>query len=360
LKIQFTIFVASKKKSEMIRLSGSVVLFLGLLILGAWCVSEGGDILGEKYDATIIGGFVIAWLNTAPETIFFITALETGQPHFAMGAISGSVIVVSTIAVGACVYIGANARKNQTIFLFPDVRKQAFLLGSSLLVLVCVLLFGFKKWIGYFGLGFYSLFILWTLFHKSSVSSAAPSDLAHDHAHMTSIPLEKHDESDEEEENQSTWKGVAYLIAGGLIIYICSEPFINCVVAIGKGLGIAPLALAFFFGPIASEAPEILESVSLSRKGKTQNINIAFSNLVGGTISKTTLLLGIFCLYSVDRGYQWVDPTYSVSLFLVLLCAGAAAAFGLAAEHKAIKGVLLMTLFLFCATTQFTVSYFGQ
>lgn len=55
-----------------------------------------------------------------------------------------------------------------------------------------------------------------------------------------------------------------------------------------------------------------------------------------------------------------MDPTYSVSLFLVFLCAGAAAAFGLTPEHKSIKGVLLMALFLSCAAMQFTVSYFGE
>jgi Ca2+/Na+ antiporter len=40
--------------------------------------------------------------------------------------------------------------------------------------------------------------------------------------------------------------------------------------------------------------PEILESISLSRKGKIQNINIAVSNLMGGTITKTTLLCGVW------------------------------------------------------------------
>lgn len=48
-----------------------------VLVFASWCVGEGGDILGKKYDASIIGGLVIAWLNTTPETIFFITALHS-------------------------------------------------------------------------------------------------------------------------------------------------------------------------------------------------------------------------------------------------------------------------------------------
>ena len=36
----------------------------GLLAFASWCVGEGGEILGQKYDASIIGGLLIAWLNT--------------------------------------------------------------------------------------------------------------------------------------------------------------------------------------------------------------------------------------------------------------------------------------------------------
>lgn len=42
---------------------GGLVSFV-LLVLASWCVGEGGEILGEKYDASIVGGLVIAWLNT--------------------------------------------------------------------------------------------------------------------------------------------------------------------------------------------------------------------------------------------------------------------------------------------------------
>jgi Ca2+/Na+ antiporter len=284
--------------------------FLALLILGAWCVSEGGDILGDKYDATIVGGFIISWLNTAPETIFFITALETNNPNFAVGAISGSVIVVCTVAVGSCVYIGASSRKAGTIFLLPGVRKQAMMLGGSLFVMVLVLLFGFHLWIGALGILYYVGFMCWTIFHKAAYNAITSGGLNktpltpnNNNADLDiSISPDKtergghnhdDDEDHEDEEEQPTWKGIAYLVAGGLIIYLCSEPFIQSVVQIGSDIGLTPLALAFFFAPIASEAPEILESISLSRKGKTQSINIAFSNLVGGTLSKTTLLLGV-------------------------------------------------------------------
>jgi len=41
-----------------------------ILVFASWCVGEGGEILGQKYDASIIGGLVIAWLNTHLKQFF--------------------------------------------------------------------------------------------------------------------------------------------------------------------------------------------------------------------------------------------------------------------------------------------------
>ena len=108
-----------------------------------------------------------------------------------------------------------------------------------------------------------------------------------------------HIEEDDEEE-ESVLKGALYLLAGGILIVIFSTPFISSVVEIATYWSLTPMLLAFFLAPVASEMPEILESISLSRKGNMQNINIAFSNMVGGTITKTTLLCSVssFIVYS--------------------------------------------------------------
>jgi hypothetical protein len=44
-----------------------------LLVFASWCVGEGGEILGAKYDASIVGGLVIAWLNTSALVWFFVS-----------------------------------------------------------------------------------------------------------------------------------------------------------------------------------------------------------------------------------------------------------------------------------------------
>lgn len=48
-----------------------------------------------------------------------------------MGAVSGSAIVVCTVAVGACVWLGASARKSGDFKLLPSVKEQSLVLALS-------------------------------------------------------------------------------------------------------------------------------------------------------------------------------------------------------------------------------------
>jgi cation:H+ antiporter len=315
-----------------------------LLVVASWCVGEGGEILGKKYDASIIGGLVIAWLNTAPETIFFITALNSNNPRFAVGAVSGSSIVVCTVALGACLWIGSKARKSGLIVLQPAVKKQCQILGASTLVTTAIVMTGFTLPFGLLGIGFYIWFMIYSLRHKE-IDEGEKQDEEAGHA------------EDEEEEDVPVSKGISYLVTGGILIFIFSNPFIEAVVAAASQMQVNPILLAFFLAPIASEAPEILESISLSRKGNATSINVAFSNLVGGTITKTTLLCGIFCLFGVYKNFHWESPSYTLSLALLTIGAGTAAAIGaLVKQQTKWHGVILFVLFLATGILQYTTN----
>lgn len=56
---------------------------------------------------------------------------------------------------------------------------------------------------------------------------------------------------EEEEEDVPVSKGIGYLIVGGVLIVLCSGPFINCVVSFASYLKVNPILLAFFLAPIA-------------------------------------------------------------------------------------------------------------
>jgi cation:H+ antiporter len=339
---------------------------LGLLFISSWCIGEGGEILGEKYDASVVGGLVIAWLNTAPETIFFLTALETNNPNFAIGAMSGSVIVVTTVALGACICLGASARKSRTISIVPSVAKQSMILLSTVLVtLITPAVGGFSIMAGLLGVAGYAAFLWVSLSGKSTPMQhseplegalEAGADADH-HSHHRgggdSSDDEGSDGSDGEEAPVA--KGVLYLLCGGFLIIMYSDDFIDATVELASSLKLSPTLLAFFLAPVASEAPEILEAIQLSKNGNNQNINVAFSNMIGGTISKTTLLFAIFNFYGVSRGFVFEQPNYTVSILLLSLCAAAAGATGCIRSEKIplSRGILFFALFVFTGIVQY-------
>jgi Ca2+/Na+ antiporter len=293
----------------------NLVISFICLVFASWCVGEGGEILGDKYDASIIGGLLIAWLNTAPETIFFVTALESKNPEFAVGAVSGSSVVVSTVALGACIYFGTKNRRDKSFYLQFGVKRQCLMLVVSTLIPVLLCFFGFSIVFTLLGSGAYLAFL---------VAEITKTKEIHDHS---KVDIETAEESSSGHD-QPLWKGISYLVCGAVLIFIFSEPFIEAVVDLARLAKVNSILLAFFLAPIASEMPEILESISLSRKGHKQSINVAVSNLMGGTITKTTLLTGIFSYYGDRMGFAWSSPNYELSLILLAACAGIAGGVG--------------------------------
>jgi len=324
------------------------LISFGFLAFASWCVGEGGEILGKKYDASIIGGLIIAWLNTAPEAIFFITALSSGNTRFAVGAVSGSSIVVCTVALGCCVWIGNRNRKSGFVQLQPPVKKQCLILLVSTLIPLLLSLIEYNIFFGTFGIVFYLIFIGYSLFHKLPEEEKKEDDIE--------LGIDGADD-EEEEHDEPLSKGVFFLFVGGALICYCSKPFIDSIVSLASTWNINPILLAFFLAPIASEMPEILESISLSRKGNSQSINIAFSNLIGGTITKTTLLMGIFCFFGTLKEFEWETPTYSISLLLLTICAASAASIGYFVNKlNQYHGLALFAIFI---VTGFLQYYFN-
>lgn len=206
----------------------------------------------------------------------------------------------------------------------------------------------YSMFAGVVGVGLYLAFLVYSfqgskaVEHHHTVADEDETKQNDDHADNHSDG----DNSDDEEEQPPVAKGVLYLVVGGTLIFLFADNFIDSVVVIASSLQVSPTLLAFFLAPVASEAPEILESIQLSRKGVSQHINIAFSNLIGGTITKTTLLFGIFNFYGVSRSFVYESPQYSVSLLLLSLCAGVAGATGaFMREIPVTRGYMMFGLF---------------
>jgi len=280
---------------------------------------------------------------------FFTFALTTSNPRFAIGAVSVSTIVVSTVALGCVLWIGTTTRKSGSFQLQKPVKTQCLFLACSVIITLAIACVGFNYYIGVTGILYYTAFIIYSLTNKD------------EHIINTEEKREEDVElGDIEEEGQGevpVWKGVLFLTIGGVLIFTFSGIFIDSVVTVAGYLRVNPILLAFFLAPIASEMPEILESISLSRKGNSQNINIAFSNLVGGTVAKTTLLCGIFSIYGKYKEFAWESPSYTLSLFLLAICALCASSIGaFFSKQRSWHGICLFVLFTICGFIEYIMN----
>ena len=269
--------------------------------------------------------------------------------------------VVGTVAIGICLYLGSRVRKGNFVRLQPAVKSQALVLALTSFFPLFTALFGYTWFGAISGILAYCVFLIHTLFKSRKAVTPAhhlSSDLergeevlvAKEHHHDDS----DEEDSDEEEEDQPVWKGIGYLAVGGTLIFSFSEPFINAISSLATSMDVNPTLLAFFLAPIASEMPEILESISLSIKGNSNNINIAFSNLIGGTITKTTLLMGIFSIYGITMPLKFEKPNFSISLLLMLLCSCAAGFIGYFTIRQTKRhAYILFGLFAFTCIVQY-------
>lgn len=272
-----------------------------------------------------------------------------------MGAVSGSAIVVSTVAVGACVWIGATARSGGSFRLLPSVKKQCHVLAASTMFPLFLAYITYSMGVGVLGFLFYTCFLAYSLYGSGGSGMEEITKKTDDiETGQEEIELlEDEDDDDDEHANTSVAKGVGYLLVGGGLIFVCSSPFISAVVEASVMLKVSPSLLAFFLAPVASEMPEILEAISLSRKGRVQTINVAYSNLIGGTITKTTLLVGLFSFFGVWKNFVW-EANYSFSLCLIAFCAMYASLIGFLPEKlKSWHGLSLWALFICVACVQY-------
>jgi len=70
-------------------------------------------------------------------------------------------------------------------------------------------------------------------------------------------------------------------------------------------------------------------------------------------MSKTTLLCGIFCFFGISKEFSW-EQSYTLSLSLLILCAGAAASIGFIFKHQnQYHGLFLFALFIVVGALQY-------
>src|SRR3990172_1269762 len=82
------------------------------------------------------------------------------------------------------------------------------------------------------------------------------------------------------------------LAAGGAVIVLCAERFVDSMLHIAKWIGVSPVSIAIVLSPIASELPEkITAYLTVMRNGKLAEISIC--NFIGSKVNHNSLLLAV-------------------------------------------------------------------
>jgi len=112
----------------------------------------------------------------------------------------------------------------------------------------------------------------------------------------------------------------ALFVAGGAIIYLIAEPFLDSLAAVSTSLGVTNFVFVQWVAPFVSEFPEGISSFNWARS--IERASMALMNLVSSNINQWTLLAAMLpIIYSLSKGAPSVisfDSQQEVELLMTL------------------------------------------
>ncbi|GGP23093.1 sodium:calcium antiporter [Silvimonas iriomotensis] len=241
-----------------------------------------------KLGATAVGTVLAAFGTALPESAVTFTAVVFGQTDKArdigVGAAMGGPLVLATVAyavVGGALWLNRRrlGRPDRTVQV--DSKRLAgdqlsFLSIFVFKVALGLVAFAIKPWLGVLFLAAYALYV-WR-----EISSA---DTAPEEEELEPLKIRPHNAS-------MGWAATQSLMALA-VIAVASHTFVAQLETIGMALGIAPHIVALLLSPVATELPEIMNTLIWVRQGKER---LALANISGAMMIQATIpsALGIF------------------------------------------------------------------
>ncbi len=280
-----------------------IFIALTLVITGAaYLLSEGAEILAEKFGANFAGSIVLGLVTTLPEYLFVIWACLKGQYGMAVGSAIGACSLLMTLGYGSVILL-STTRLSRHPVSFIELSKRT---GTDALYLMMTALMAFfLAWEkGSYdvkdGIILNMLFIMYVI---NLAKNAAKIHKSNKEMNKT-VPKAR---------MRKAW---LYLAAGTIIVFFLSEHFVDAMIELAHYWGISPITIAIVLGPLASEMPEKMTAyITVLRNGKLAEISVC--NFIGSTINHNSLLLGIIPLLAMLKGQSAVGPVLSVPFYFM-------------------------------------------
>lgn len=263
-------------------------VLLGVIVFAAYLLSRGAETLAAKWGCNIVGSIVLALLTTLPEYAFVYWASMKGQYQMAIGSAIGSCTLLITLGYGLVIVLATSRLSKhpvKSIKLGKPTRIDAlYLLLTAIVAFVFIAVddkLSFSEGIVLtLLLGGYVYQVFRSAKHmECSTCVVKPTVLA---------------------------RSIAELAVGGVLIYLCSEPFVDSMIGLAKMVHISPVVIAIVLGPLASEMPEKLTAYMVVVKDG-RNAELSICNFLGSKVNHNSLLLAVMPFVAHFKGHDAVS-----------------------------------------------------
>ena len=259
--------------------------------------------VGQKATGTILAAFGTA----LPESVVTFVAVTfphtTSDKDIGVGAAMGGPLVLGTISyavVGVTLWICKrklpDGEQGRALYAGLSRDQAWFILISIVKLVVGVMAFAFKPWLGLLFLAAYAAYAWKEMGGEQEIDDDELEPLKL--TPKAQVP--------------TAWAAIFQTLASLAVIFVACRFFVTQLDALGPYLGLKPQLLSLLISPIATELPEILNAIIWIRQGK---VRLALANISGAMMIQATVPTA-FGLFSTP----WMlDPALVVAGAITLL-----------------------------------------
>ena len=140
------------------------------------------------------------------------------------------------------------------------------------------------------------------------------------HAHAQQATIVEQEQKLAEQQRLIKRKAFGMMAFALSLILIFSDPMVEVMSNVGERVGIPSFYVAFVLAPLASNASELIASLSYAAKKTRKTITVSLSALEGAACMNNTFCLAIFMALVYFKGLAWKFSAETISILLVEAC----------------------------------------
>lgn len=286
-----------------------------LLIKGADFFVDGASGMARRFHvAPVIIGLTIVALGTSlPEASVSISASLSGSNALAISNVIGSNLFNTLVVVGASALIAPFLIDRQVVS-----RDLSVNVGSSLLLVLCIVTGMISRWMGLLFLVLLAIY-LFVLIRQARQES---------------------EETAAQEEDMSWLRIGILLVLGCAAIIFGGTITVDSARAIARDLGMSENLIGLTVVAIGTSLPELVTSVTAARKGES---GLSIGNAIGSNILNILFILGASSvIHPLECDlFNLIDSILLliVAVLMLVMCR-------FSARMTRIKGILMIALYI--------------